>query len=75
MDLQQEIVYQGKPYILTGTTGYSVGYTNAHSMSGNLIIVEGKRKDGMTAVYGQLLSYMGKSLTFFAGPTFQILIL
>ena len=60
MELKQEVIYKGKPHLLTGITDYTLGYSNVHTMSGNLVIVEAKRTDHMPAAYGQLLAYMGK---------------
>lgn len=58
-ELKQTVTFKGKPHVLSGLADYSLGYRNDDTGSGNLIVVEAKRKDDMRKVYGQLLCYMG----------------
>lgn len=80
-ELTQEVIYKGKKHVLTGTADYSLGYSNALTMSGNhLVVTEAKQVEDMPAAYGQLLSIMGVHHFLFAVfggrmlVSFQILI-
>jgi hypothetical protein len=56
MELKQEITDKGRPHLLTGIADSTLGYSNLQSISGNLIIVEAKRRYNLAGAYGQLLS-------------------
>ena len=61
--LEKEVVYKGKPHMLSGFVDYSLGYEGVDKSSGNLLVVEAKRRYEIGAAYGQLLAYMGLSIT------------
>ncbi|MCJ1334076.1 hypothetical protein MMC10_010783 [Thelotrema lepadinum] len=56
--LEKEVVYKGKPHMLSGFVDYSLGYEGVDKSSGNLLVVEAKRRYEIGAAYGQLLAYM-----------------
>lgn len=56
-ELKQHIKYNRKDYVLSGFANYTLGYCNEGTLSGNLILVEAKRRYQMAEAYGQLLSY------------------
>lgn len=58
-EIRQAISFQGKDYVLSGIADYSLGYNNAGTGSGNLVVVEAKRRYYLPLAYGQLLAYMG----------------
>ena len=59
-ELNQDVVYRGRKYMLTSIADYSLGYDEAGTMLENLIVVEAKQTCQIPVAYGQLLSYMGK---------------
>lgn len=59
VELKQQVTYKRKTCLLTGIVDYLLGYNADGTMSGNLIVVEAKRKYRLGDAYGQLLSYMG----------------
>jgi hypothetical protein len=58
-EMKQVVVHKKKKYTLNGFADYTLGYSNERVLSGNLIVVEAKRRYHMGEAYGQLLSYMG----------------
>ena len=58
-EIRQAISFKGKDYILSGIADYSLGYNDAGTGSGNLVVVEAKRRYYLPRAYGQLLAYMG----------------
>lgn len=58
-EVRQAISFKGKDYILSGIADYSLGYNDAGTGSGNLVVVEAKRRYHLNRAYGQLLAYMG----------------
>ncbi len=57
--LKQLVTFRGKQFLLSGIADYSLGYKANDTITNNLIVVEAKKRWGMEAAYGQLLSYMG----------------
>ena len=58
-ELRQNVVYNGKQYILSGLADYTLGHEQRGSGADNLIVVEAKRRYDIGNSYGQLLAYMG----------------
>ena len=58
-ELKQIVTFKNKPHVLSGLADYSLGYKHDDTGSGNLVVVEAKRKYDLSKAYGQLLSYMG----------------
>lgn len=64
-ELKQKVQHNGNSFTLTGIADYSLGYHDGVTMSGNLIVVEAKRRYHMSEAYGQLLSYGFVTLSTF----------
>ena len=58
-ELKQKVNYQGQSFMLSGLADYSLGYQQRGSGSGNLVVVEAKKRYKLGKAYGQLLAYMG----------------
>lgn len=58
--LKQTIKHKGKLFTLSGFADYTLGYPHDGKLSGNLVVVEAKRKHRIGEAYGQLLAYMGR---------------
>ena len=58
-EIRQAISFNGTDYVLSGIADYSLGYNNDGTGSGNLVVVEAKRRYYLHAAYRQLLAYMG----------------
>lgn len=58
-EMKQNIRFKGSTYVLRGIVDYSLGYSQGDIGSGNLVVVEAKRRFQMSRAYGPLLSYMG----------------
>lgn len=58
-EIRQAISFKGTDYVLSGIADHSLGYNNDGTGSGNLVVVEAKRRYHLHAAYGQLLAYMG----------------
>jgi hypothetical protein len=59
-ELKQEVVHDGKSYLLSGLADYSLGYQRQGADAGHLVIVEAKRRGQLHSAQPQLLAYMGQ---------------
>lgn len=57
--LTREVNFQGQSRTLVGFADYTLGYDDKASGSGNLVVLEAKKRYHVTRAYGQLLAYMG----------------
>lgn len=55
--------WEGKPCTITGRMDYALWYGRRNEAEANLVVVEAKKTDGGAIAEGQVLCYMGKSLS------------
>lgn len=62
-EIRQNVKFKEVEYSLSGFADYALGHRESGIFSGNLIIVEAKRRFQISSAYGQLLACMGMSYT------------
>ena len=58
-ELRAPISFKGEKRMLCGFADWSLGHFSGGSGSGNLVLVEAKKRDYIRESYGQLAAYMG----------------